>query len=729
MVIKMMIPMRVKGFLARWFSLCAVAGFFLFTAQSAAQSADTRLRPLPEQTAGAISAPSVLRENLPENTLAYVRIPSFWGLFFEGKGSFMHKLLASKPKAQVLQQLRDDLRARLPDWLDADLAALLAIELQHQLSPLEIAVLAPPTAGAVDPGLILTFKTAARDISQAQRLLDTLIALAGKERETETGAPPLSWQSRLDAEGEGVLAAPGFNVQVLYRAGQQRLYLLARAGSQGMKLARLINQSKADANTKMHRFEQAIDASGQGFFAWVDLARLLQAAGPMLAPQQQGMLQMFGLAEARQLAFGSGVSGGKGRTALILDMPKTGVRHFLPAINSGLDIATVGQPGMVMVFGIPGSQDWVRFEQMLALTGPENVRSAEEFKEAVQQASGFSVSEWLDTFGPEFVYISDTAGQYSALHLRSPENFSRLLHNLQTRHGFVYEERVVGDTRYYHLASPPVADDQRGALEVFDRLYGIDPMHLYWKVENDYLVLANIPQVLIDREYYSDRIPLAGWLENSQKLDARDAVFAISAQAKGIPQVYYSAHLRLVQLLGDLIGRPVDLFAFPTALEAGVPGSGRYSFKLASGENSVALELVYESSPLELLFGGGGFTGLAIIGVAAAIAIPAYQDYLLRVNVALALKEGRRITVQLERFRAANKRYPDDDEFAGLLGDLAVADSALASAYLDPDSGVIRLEPADDRFSGEFLYLTPQQNGEWRCTADLAAKFLPAECR
>ena len=54
---------------------------------------------------------------------------------------------------------------------------------------------------------------------------------------------------------------------------------------------------------------------------------------------------------------------------------------------------------------------------------------------------------------------------------------------------------------------------------------------------------------------------------------------------------------------------------------------------MASTENELSLELAFEHNPLEILSSGGGYTGVAAIGILAAIAVPAYQDYTVRARV------------------------------------------------------------------------------------------------
>jgi len=73
----------------------------------------------------------------------------------------------------------------------------------------------------------------------------------------------------------------------------------------------------------------------------------------------------------------------------------------------------------------------------------------------------------------------------------------------------------------------------------------------------------------------------------------------------------YVVNLWLLTWLGDLVGRPVDLFAIPTPLELQLPEAGGYSLQIASSPDQLAIELVYESNPVELIMAMGGVQGVA----------------------------------------------------------------------------------------------------------------------
>ena len=99
------------------------------------------------------------------------------------------------------------------------------------------------------------------------------------------------------------------------------------------------------------------------------------------------------------------------------------------------------------------------------------------------------------------------------------------------------------------------------------RWFSVVPGHLYWKMDGEYLIVAQIPQVLFDRDRIARKTPLKTWLQDVQKLPGDDALFIASAQVEGVPRLIYTMYLQMLQSLSDIAGHPLDLFALPTAME------------------------------------------------------------------------------------------------------------------------------------------------------------------
>jgi len=112
---------------------------------------------------------------------------------------------------------------------------------------------------------------------------------------------------------------------------------------------------------------------------------------------------------------------------------------------------------------------------------------------------------------------------------------------------------------------------------------------------------------------------------------------------------------------------------------------------------------------------------IAIIGILAAIALPAYQDYTVRAMVAegLSLTSGGKPTV------AENIASGAANDCAGIVG------ATKGKTTLSCAAGVLTAAVATGTTAGTVtLTLTPDTSGEvWTCASADADKYLPASCR
>lgn len=107
---------------------------------------------------------------------------------------------------------------------------------------------------------------------------------------------------------------------------------------------------------------------------------------------------------------------------------------------------------------------------------------------------------------------------------------------------------------------------------------------------------------------------------------------------------------------------------------------------------------------------------VAMIGILAAIAIPAYQDYVGRARVAEAMIVGEQATQAVERYYKANGSVPATLADAGLSPALP---HGLASVEVNPDNGTVTLAIAGEQYTHAALILTPSQDERgaihWAC--------------
>jgi type IV pilus assembly protein PilA len=128
---------------------------------------------------------------------------------------------------------------------------------------------------------------------------------------------------------------------------------------------------------------------------------------------------------------------------------------------------------------------------------------------------------------------------------------------------------------------------------------------------------------------------------------------------------------------------------------------------------------------------------VAIIAVLAAIAIPAYQDYLIRTQVTegMSLASGAKGAVW--DFVSNTGRFPANNQSAGLSKNTSITGSYVSN--VDVTGGAIKVlyqgPKANAHISGGSIYLllsptTHAGSITWACTGStVSPKYLPSSCR
>ena len=125
---------------------------------------------------------------------------------------------------------------------------------------------------------------------------------------------------------------------------------------------------------------------------------------------------------------------------------------------------------------------------------------------------------------------------------------------------------------------------------------------------------------------------------------------------------------------------------------------------------------------------------IAIIGILAVVALPAYQDYTARAQVseALTLAEGQKSAVT--EYRSDRGAWPTTNTEAGVAS--SISGKYVASVQVGADgiiTATMKSANVNNDIKGKTLILTPtDQNGSftWTCDeGDIAQKFRPSTCR
>src|SRR5215475_16201790 len=130
---------------------------------------------------------------------------------------------------------------------------------------------------------------------------------------------------------------------------------------------------------------------------------------------------------------------------------------------------------------------------------------------------------------------------------------------------------------------------------------------------------------------------------------------------------------------------------------------------------------------------------VAIVGILAALALPAYQDYTVRTKVAEGLNLSAAVKLAVDDWFTSKGEMPADNLTIDLPAPAAISSKYVASVSIT--DGVITIEYAHSGIGGSptmdgaKVTLTPVDNGgsiSWQCAigqqSDLY-KYVPAECR
>lgn len=126
---------------------------------------------------------------------------------------------------------------------------------------------------------------------------------------------------------------------------------------------------------------------------------------------------------------------------------------------------------------------------------------------------------------------------------------------------------------------------------------------------------------------------------------------------------------------------------------------------------------------------------IAIIGILAAIALPAYQDYTKRARVGEALSLAGGAKTAVTEFYSSNNVWPANNTSAGLADPDTITGNTVKSVTVGSGKITVVVNDKVDTSGTKNLILSPSAAGgsiSWTCkgtSSTLDPKFLPSECR
>jgi type IV pilus assembly protein PilA len=123
---------------------------------------------------------------------------------------------------------------------------------------------------------------------------------------------------------------------------------------------------------------------------------------------------------------------------------------------------------------------------------------------------------------------------------------------------------------------------------------------------------------------------------------------------------------------------------------------------------------------------------VAIIGILAALALPAYQDFVRRARVSEGLSLAAGAKAALAEFVTSNNVWPSDNVQAGLAAANTITGHGVSSVEIGSADGTITVTFSQNAGGGTIVVAGATTSGgvTWSCTGGtIAAQLRPAQCR
>ncbi|MBF0140949.1 MAG: pilin [Magnetococcales bacterium] len=124
---------------------------------------------------------------------------------------------------------------------------------------------------------------------------------------------------------------------------------------------------------------------------------------------------------------------------------------------------------------------------------------------------------------------------------------------------------------------------------------------------------------------------------------------------------------------------------------------------------------------------------IAIIGILAAVAIPAYQDYTVRAKMADPLSKLDAAKSQVSEYYISKSAWPASNTVGGLANSGSYTSSYVTSLTATGTKITVVLKAIGALSAGQTIAVAGTDSSgsiTWVCTAKgIANKYLPAQCR
>lgn len=140
-------------------------------------------------------------------------------------------------------------------------------------------------------------------------------------------------------------------------------------------------------------------------------------------------------------------------------------------------------------------------------------------------------------------------------------------------------------------------------------------------------------------------------------------LLSMSSKTQDLPMHSYYTYIGALDWLALLADSEIDVAALPSARELALPSDTQVGFGVGFGQGRLSATLSYQSTPLDAVSGSNTMTTVAISAILAAIALPAYQDYVTRSQVSIALAAASSAKLELAESYYSEGAFPEEQSF------------------------------------------------------------------
>ena len=717
----------------------SVAAFSLVTAcaegeQESASSNDIVEISSPKKIDYKVEYQTNLLQKLPSTAVAYARIPSLLSAATVPQADVLYPALAKQEMQtqweSILQGINNNLISKIED---PQIRELVSILIHKQTAPLEVAVL-EGALGPITPDVILQTKLNLTSADELNNLLEQIVAAS--QNQAQLIAAP-------DESGNFTIAIGPVKAFGYFDFSNKDLVIYGGPAAIESNLDKY-RQGTLEQRSDLLEFEKQFDSSGAGFATWVDTHQLWKQLSPLAPPEIKPDLEKLNLQDIKFAYLGSGSKDGHSSMRVHLQYKEGSENLFhFPSSKKALDAQI--SPPLNYVASIPllnqkNVNQIINLEEQFS-ESPKIRDAFSELTEKLKAEVNIDLNLLLSTFEGSNLIVKDKAGTWFSSPIQNKESFAALVEATQKNLGATLSKTTIEGIEITHYVLPGFAqiakqtnpEDFKNEFDeqLLQLIYGGN-LHLYWTHEGENLIISSLPQTLIARERHKSNKTARKWLEE-QGVNLVESPLSIVSNAKGLPKTAYHMYLSSIQTLSDIAGVEPNLIALPLAEDLGLPEDGRIGMSLNTSKDSISLVFDYEQTPLDyVLSGNNTMTVVAVTGILAAVAVPAYQDYTVRAKGSEALLSASQLKVDLEEYYAANGFLPNEED-----GKNFFIETETATIYYDANTGAIKIiysSTMDKRLSDTELNLTPSLSDQgqviWTCTNVSAPDALIASsCR